>query len=369
MAPKVVLARCDDYEPASLAKALEAVLAPLGGLRRFVEGRSVLLKPNLLSARPPEDAVTTHPGLVLAVARLAQAEGARDVLVGDSPGGRVTRTEEVWERTGLAAALEGSGARLVRFDRPTPVRTAEDSPVPEIPISAVALEAEVIINLPKLKTHGLTVLTCAVKNMFGCVPGAAKAQLHVAAPSPASFAKCLAEVLEATRPALSIVDAVVAMQGNGPSAGEPVHTGCLIAGEDPVAVDVVGARLLSLDPGQVPTIAECVRRGLGSDKPQTVGARIEPAGGAPPKRMLPRWLPEPLLRAAGRFVRVWPRPDAGRCRRCGICVKECPTGAMMDTGGVPRVERSRCIRCLCCFELCPHEAIEIARSLAARGWL
>ena len=368
MASKVTLARCDSYDENRLLSALKEVLEPLGGMRCFVAGKRALLKPNLLSARPPEDAVTTHPAFVRAVAKLALSEGAAEVLVGDSPGGHIKRSLDVWERTGLRTALEGTGARLVMLDRPKAVPTRPGSPVPEIPISQVALEADVVINLPKLKTHGLTTLTCAVKNVFGCVPGAAKGQLHLAAPSAEAFSRCLADVFEAVRPQLSIVDAVVGMDGDGPAAGDPVNLGYVLASEDAVALDVVAARLLSFAPERVPTIAECVRRGLGSDEPLILGAPLQARRGRPPKRTLPPWLPDPLLRAAARFVRLWPKPDPKLCRRCGICVKECPTGAMIDTGDTPRVERPRCIRCLCCFELCPHEAIRIVRSLAARGW-
>ena len=246
MKPAVSLQALADYCPAAVSPALDALLAPLGGMAAFVRpGQKVLLKPNMLAGKAPEKAVTTHPEILRAVIRAVRAAGGI-VSVGDSPG--VGSPEQVARRCGLLSVIEEEGARFAPFAESVRVRVGGGT-FHELELARDVLDAEVVINLPKLKTHQMMGLTCGVKNLFGAVVGMRKVRLHLqAGTDKAFFALMLLELAEHIAPALTIVDAVVAMEGDGPGSGEPVQVGALLAGASPLAVDTAAAALLGLPP-------------------------------------------------------------------------------------------------------------------------
>ncbi|PLX85437.1 MAG: (4Fe-4S)-binding protein, partial [Desulfuromonas sp.] len=233
-----------DYQPDRVEAALQALLAPLGGMQAFIKpGQRVLLKPNLLAGKPPDKAVTTHPEIVRQTILMAQACGGI-VSVGDSPG--IGKAETVARKSGILSVIEETGARFAPFDESTTIHP-HGTTFHSLEVASAILEADVIINLPKLKTHQMMGLTAAVKNMFGVVVGMRKVRLHLqAGTDKAFFALMLLELAEQVQPALSIVDAVVAMEGEGPGSGDPVQVGALLAGPHPLAVDTSAADLLGL---------------------------------------------------------------------------------------------------------------------------
>lgn len=371
MKPRVCLAAVPDYRPEAVAAGLERVLAPLGGMAAFVRpGQKVLLKPNLLAGKPPEKAVTTHPQIVRAVVRLVQQAGGI-ALVGDSPG--VGAPEKVARRCGILAAAQETGALFAPFTESVRVRPRGGT-FHELEIARQVLEADVVINLPKLKTHQMMGLTCAVKNLFGAVVGMRKARLHLQAGTDKSFfALMLLELAEQLRPALTIVDAVVAMEGDGPGSGDPVGVGAVLAGTDPLAVDTVAVELLGLAPAAVWTQKVAQETG----RPGSRLAEVELAGDDPaalrPKRFrqarstdvrfgLPPWLSEPLKSS----LTARPQIAAGSCVLCGLCVEHCPPQAMAVAGGRLTINHARCIRCFCCQELCPRGAVLTRQGLLLR---
>ncbi len=371
MKSKVSLLSVADYERGRIEESLVRLLAPLGGMAAFVKpGQKVLLKPNLLSGKSPEKAVTTHPEVVRGVIRMVQQTGGI-VSVGDSPG--VGTAKQVAERCGIMRVIEETGATFATFNESVKVRP-EGATFHELEIARDILDAEVIINLPKLKTHQMMGFTCAVKNLFGAVVGMRKPRLHLqAGTDKAFFALMLLELAEHIRPALHIVDSITAMEGDGPGSGDPVHVGALLAGADALAVDTAAAELVGLNPEQIwpQMIAQKTgRHGSRLDEVEIVGdalAALRPASFKASKVTDVNFgLPEFLRRPLRQSLTALPQIEHEKCIRCGLCVKHCPPEAMTIADDRLNIDYHRCIGCFCCQELCPKAAILTHQGLLLR---
>jgi uncharacterized protein (DUF362 family)/Pyruvate/2-oxoacid:ferredoxin oxidoreductase delta subunit len=367
----VVLRRLDDYSPDKVATALEELLAPLGGMAAFVRpGQQVLLKPNMLAGKAPKKAVTTHPELVRAVILAVQRAGG-SVSVGDSPG--VGQPRQVAKKCGILEVIEATGARFAPFADSVKVRPAGGT-FHELEIARDILDADLIINLPKLKTHQMMGLTCAVKNLFGAVVGMRKPRLHLQAGSDkAFFALMLLELAEQIRPALNIVDAVVGMEGDGPGSGDPVQIGALLAGSDAQAVDTVATELVGFRPQQVWTQHIAARTGRPLCRIDQIRLLGDALDGLRPRRFRPAkstdvnfGLPAFLERPLKNSLTARPVPDFELCQACNLCVRHCPPKAMELRRGKLVIDYQRCIRCFCCQELCPHGALLTEQGLLLR---
>ncbi len=371
MTSRVVLKALADYHPEAVADTLAALLEPVGGMTAFVRpGQSVLLKPNMLAGKTPDRAVTTHPAILRAVIRQVRAAGGQ-VAVGDSPG--VGSPRQVAARCGLLQVIEEEGATFAPFSESVKVRVGTGT-FHELELARDILDAEVIINLPKLKTHQMMGLTCGVKNLFGAVVGMRKVRLHLQAGSDkAFFALMLLELAERVAPALTIVDAVVAMEGDGPGSGDPVQVGALLAGTSPIAVDTVAAALLGLAPTANWTqkvAKETARPFARLEEVDLVGDPLERlrVGNFRPSKVtdvnfgLPAFLKHPLKNA----LTARPEADSVKCLRCGLCVEHCPPQAMRLADDRLEIDYARCIRCFCCQELCPHGALLTRQGLLLR---
>lgn len=368
MTEKVSLQQVDQYQLPRVRQKLKELLLPFGGMNAVVSpGQRVLLKPNLLSGKPPEAAVTTHPVIVQAVAELV-IEAGGTVLVGDSPG--LGLFERVAEKTGIAEAVRAVNGRLVPFSNTR--RVAADGTFRELELASEYLDADIVINLPKLKTHEMMTLTCAVKNLYGAVVGPAKAGLHLSAGhSRELFAGLLLEIALARPVALTIVDAVVAMEGDGPSSGTPRNLGLLMAGTNMVAIDTVAARLADIPADLLPVKKVAQQRGLVGtelDQVNIIGAELSDLKAVPAFR-LPKGLdtqfgiPSFLKGLLRNQLSPLPEADPGLCTLCGICRDACPPGAISINKNALKVSSGRCIRCWCCRELCPHNALNIKQSM------
>jgi len=359
---KVCLEQCADYSQSAVDAAVSAALAELGGMANFVKPQQiVLLKPNLLSPRHPDLAVTTHPALVAAVARLCWQAGAGQVWIADSPAGAHS-DQQLWQKTGMQQVAAELGAQLQSVSAPLAPRACGQGM--QLPVPAWLEQVDVIIDLPKLKTHLLTTLTGAMKNMYGLVVGQAKSHYHASYPAPQAMSAFLVDVYEALRPHLVVMDAIVAMEGNGPANGRPRPLGIVLAASDAVALDWVACRYLNTPPLQIAMLKLAVQR-----QPELPAAIQVCGSGAtltPPPLRLPigRWmqhLPGRLFHWLSWLLCRHPAIDPGRCCRCELCARVCSQKAIVwhEASQCYRVDRQRCILCMCCLESCPHDAVAI----------
>jgi ferredoxin len=242
-------------------------------------------------------------------------------------------------------------------------------------VLGIAVEADVIISVPKLKTHGLATMTCAVKNMFGTVPGLSKMLYHAKWPDMADFAQMLLDVHQRRPPELALVDGIWGMDGNGPSAGDPRPVGVILAADDGIAADLVASKIAGIDLQRIPTLTAAIGRGLIAPDLSDIelsGAPLEQVAADPPFA-LPATATHSRRGVLSRVSQVLPLhalsayPVANaRCIGCGTCARACPAEAISIVDRVARMDLDICIRCYCCHELCPHDAIDLKKGLLAR---
>ncbi len=351
--------------PAVLVRRIAGLPAAVNEALDFLNfdfsGKRVWVKPNLLAPHPPAAGVTTDPELVRLVVRGLRQRGAREIIVGDNPAGvRRVEMEKFLAPTGVVAASEG----CFRNISINPVTLRLNSRfVPEVPVSAVINQVDVILNLPVFKTHGLTIITGAIKNLFGIIPGGHKTYLHARADTAAEFAELLVDIYQAVPvPVLTIMDGIRGMDGpNGPSGGRVLQLGLILASGSPVALDTVMALLAGGSPAKIPTLSIAGARGLGPIRKE----EIDIVGDFQPIRgfILP---PVGLAAAVTRvsrfvypFLRRVPVNHPKLCIRCNECAANCPVQAIV-LNPYPVIDRKRCISCFCCAEICPVRAMTIA---------
>lgn len=362
---RVSIVKCKAYNPEEIVESLKRAIELLGGISKYVKsGERILLKPNILSARPPESGVDTHPEIVRSVARIVRQVGAK-VLVGDSPGGYGFKSAgSTYEASGIKKMCEEENIELAEFDKAYNVNG--------IPLALAAKEADGIISIPKMKTHNLTTITGAIKNSFGLAVGLYKTDCHLRAPKPKDFAKFVVDVFECAPPRLVIMDGVVAMEGEGPAAGDLRNVGLILTSNDAVACDAVFSRLIGLSPLSIHTTSEAYRRNLGQSdisKIEISGERLEEVklhDFKLPGTSLYLRIPEPLLKLIGKGVKFWPLIDEDTCTECQLCAQSCPTNCITINKEVSKIDYKKCISCFCCFEVCPYKAISVKRSLLAK---
>ena len=366
---EVAIVSCGSYAYPAVREAVERGFDLLGGASKFARpDEKILLKLNWLSADPPEKCVTTHPSVFRAVAELLQQEGAA-VSYGDSPGFQTPETAA--KRTGAAEIADMLHLTLADFRSGREVHCAESRQNKKFTIANAVLDNDGIISLPKMKTHGFQRVTGAVKNQFGCIPGALKGEFHVKVPDAYNFAKMLIDLNVCIKPRLYIMDGVIAMEGNGPRGGTPKQMNVILFSTDPIALDATMCRLMNLDPALVLTNRAGSEMGLGTyleEEIQLLGDPIEPLVACDfqvnrePQEYKPQKERPSFIKNA-----ITPRPYilAERCVRCGICVNMCPvTPKAVDwhdgnKDNPPSYQYDRCIRCYCCQEICPENAIQI----------
>ncbi|MEE9554576.1 MAG: DUF362 domain-containing protein [candidate division Zixibacteria bacterium] len=358
------------YAWENLVSALRALLAPLGGLSRFVKpGMRVLINPNLLSARTPDRGVTTHPELVAAVASECVAAGA-EVLIGDSPGGVEKGLRRVWNNTGMSVAAEQSSSRLVSFEtgKVREVSVGEK----KYHISDYAFDVDFIISLPKLKTHVLTNYTGAIKNCYGFIPGLRKSDYHKQNPDVKSFSNVVVDIYSIVKPGLFIMDAGMAMEGEGPASGATRWLGYLFAATDGVALDSAVVSLLGDKKVRVLPTEIAVSRGIGTgdlSMINSMGRAFENGVISDfkfPSNAYLNFIPTFLVKGLKSYLWVRPAIKNETCKMCGICVESCPQDVIYDKEGKLEFDYDRCIKCMCCHELCPHKSVFLQRSRLAK---
>ena len=363
MESKVSIVKCESYESARLYPKIKEAINLLGGIHSFVKrGEKVLLKPNFLIGRIPEKSVNTHPAIVGAVAELVMDAGALPVI-GDSP--QLGSALRVAEKCGVAEIAKELGIEIIEFE-PTAVTHPEGKHFKHFTVGKAVLEADKIINLPKLKTHSLTFLTLAVKNMFGCVPGARKAQWHVRTSQKGVeyFSRMLLDLYTLINPTMSIVDGIVSMEGKGPGFGKPRDLGLIFAGTDAIAVDSVISTVIGGDPEQFPTLKVALKEHYGTARLND----IEVLGEMTDEVKIDDYQFPPQITEIKGFLKIFmgflkgqvtthPFIESEKCKECNNCVEACPLNCIISHEGGFVINSKECIQCLCCMEVCPHGAI------------
>ena len=379
---QVYAASCPDYGQAE--GAIRALVEQMGGMGRFVRpGERIVLKANLLRAAPPESAICTHPAVVEAVAKLVKEAGGTPVIC-DSPGGALHKEavlRSLYEKTGMAAAAAAAGAELSMDSSTRTVSLPEGKVLRQAEIITPVAEADGVIDLCKMKTHVLMSMTGAVKNLFGVIPGLSKVGYHATHPDHATFADVLLDLTGYVKPRLSLMDGILAMEGDGPgSSGTPRQAGLLLAAANPLALDTAAGALMNLPRQDNPVLLAAERRGLTPcrmEDVELIGGTVEELRmadykfPASTKSNLMDFL-GPLARPAERLCKKalsqTPRIDGAKCVGCGICAKSCPGQAIAMTapGKKARISQKACIHCYCCHELCPQKAVELHQSWLGR---
>jgi uncharacterized protein (DUF362 family)/Pyruvate/2-oxoacid:ferredoxin oxidoreductase delta subunit len=363
----VALIKCPDYSSPKLEMAVREAVDLCGGLEDLVRpGDKVLIKPNLLGAHEVEKRVTTDPSVVRAVARMVLDLRGRP-FISDSPA--LTTFSRAAAKTGITQVAKELGIEAKAFSEPSNVTPPEPRVHSNLEIAREALEADAVINLPKLKTHSQMLLTLGVKNIFGTVLGKRKAEWHfVAGADRLAFASMMLDVYRSVAPGLTIMDGVWGMEGHGPSNGQPKHIGLMAASRDALALDMAVCELLGVPLQRFPLAMAAEERGLMPASMEIVGADSKDL--AVPDYQVPElgglsFLPGPMAGMMRR--RLVSKPvQQGQCSGCGECVEICPAGAVITKKAGVRFDYDLCIRCYCCQEVCPSDAIGFKQGLMLR---
>lgn len=366
---RVAVIRCESYEYKEVKKAILKGFELIGGLEGIVKPEErILLKPNLLTAETPERCATTHPAVFKAVAEILKDAGAR-LSYGDSPA--TFKMEAAAKKSGIEEAAREVGVKASDFEKGEEVVYKEGIQNKRFVIAKGVLESDGLISIAKLKTHGLTKMTGAVKNQFGCIPGKLKGEFHVRLPEVNDFCKMLIDLNMYLKPRLYVMDGIYAMEGNGPRGGTPKRMNVLLMSTDPIALDATVCRMVKVNPEYVPTIKYGMEAGLGTyleDEIEILGDKIE--GFYDETFMVSREPLKPFKPAKFLgYIRniLVPKPviSSDKCVKCGICVEMCPVNPKAvnwenrNRENPPKHFYKRCIRCYCCQELCPKSAITL----------
>ena len=363
------------YDPAEMEKAVEAHFELLRLDEMLRPGMKVTLKPNLLLKRRPEEGTTTHPALVTAIIRRLQKVGVTDITIADSPGGlyTVSQLTAIYRASGMEQAAKETGAKL-NFDV-TSVETPSKNGVisPSFPIIRPIIEADLVISVCKLKSHCMAGLSGGVKNLFGCIPGLTKPDYHWRYPKEEDFCSMLLDLCGTVRPAVTFCDAVIAMEGDGPSAGTLRQTNMTLCSTSPYELDLVLCRIIGREENEILTVRLAKERGIC----EKTFDEAELCGDEPffyPDFIRPRTMSMDFLSKVPGFLRPIARPivdtflttkhhiDLKKCVGCGKCAESCPAHTIRVEKGKARIIRSGCIRCYCCHEMCPVRAIEVKQN-------
>jgi uncharacterized protein (DUF362 family) len=367
MKSKVALIRCNSYETDEVRQAVSRGVELVGGAANFVKpGENILLKVNLLVGEAPEKCVNTHPEVFRAVAELFAAEGAI-IQYGDSPGFGASYAAA--KKAGIADVAEDLKVELADFKEGREAFYEEGIQNKKFFIANGVLDADGLISLPKLKTHGLERFTGAVKNQFGCVVGMRKGEFHVKLPDATDFARMLVDLNNCVKPRLYIMDGIMAMEGNGPRGGTPRAMNVLLFSTDPVALDATASRLINLNPLFVPTTLVGGETGAGTFKEEEIEIVGDELKNFICKDFKVERKPVKSVKKSQMVTflnnRIIAKPFiiTEKCTQCGTCVHSCPVEGKAvnwvngDHSKAPAYDYNKCIRCYCCQEMCPEGAI------------
>ena len=372
---QVSIRACESYDYDVFRKSFEKMIEDIGGLGKFVkEGSKVVIKPNLVIKKHPEEGATTHPVLVRVVCEELLKLNC-EVIIAESPGGPYNKSnlKGFYKTCGLIDELSDLDIKFNYDTSEVQVHNDDAVYLKTMEVIKPIDDADFVINLCKLKTHKMAKYTGGVKNLYGVIPGLKKAEIHYRFQKEELFCEnVLLDICDYVKPSLTIMDGVYAMEGEGPTAGDVRKVGVLIASESPHALDIAGCKLINLDPMKVGTVRGSIKRNLIKDDfsdIEFIGDNIEkfivkdfkiPVTSSD-FRLLSLKLPKVLGDIADKVITPKPVVDYKKCVKCGKCSKVCPPGVISMECGFPSINLDNCIRCFCCHELCPKKAVDIKR--------
>lgn len=372
---KVISSRVCEYNSEEICAVFLRHFAELGIDKSTFDGKKTVIKPNLVMKKSPEYAATIAPQVLDGLLSALDSFGCKPTIA-ESPGGvySAARLEGIYRVCGITDVAEKHGAVLNTDTTWKRMSYEGGRLVKSFNIITPVAEADIIIDLCKLKTHSLTVMSGAVKNLFGTIPGIEKFEAHAAYPEYGDFAAMLCDLclmLCESKNVIAVTDAVIGMEGSGPTAGTPREFGFISTSQNPFASDLLSARVLGFDE-KVTTVAESIKRGLCPEKaeglilcgdPVPGVENVKPAEGSGGSMKALKFFSRGKI---GRFFMPRPVIDTSACRGCGDCVRSCPqktiTLEKTQSGAKEKINASNCIRCYCCQELCPFLAVKIKRN-------
>lgn len=353
MVEKVAIVKCSSYKQEEVDRAVKNALDLINF--EFKKGIRVLIKPNLVGCFPRNQiAITTNPSVIQAVCKILKKNKCR-IFIGDSP---FTNYKCSFRESGVNKLNKYGKILVFEQEKLIEINDSGAKILKRFEIPRIIREVDLVINMPKLKTHTLTKYTGAIKNLYGCIPGGLKQRLHNEARGEEKFSKLLVDIYQNIKPELTIMDAVVGMDREGPSAGQPRKVNLILASKNGVALDIAAAKIIGLKPRKIYMIREAVRRKLADYKFEFVGMDKLPKLDfiIPSSSQMSR-----TRKLLTRLFREKPIVvDRIRCARCGICMKHCPGKSIM-LNPYPEIDRKKCIRCFCCIEICPQHALSLKK--------
>tara|TARA_B100001971_G_C18217090_1_gene554606 strand:- start:149 stop:1237 length:1089 start_codon:yes stop_codon:yes gene_type:complete len=350
---KVSVVKCNDYNKENIDKAVEKAVSLIDFDFSEFKGKNVLIKPNVVGVFPKKQiATTTHPVLVESVCKILKKNKCK-IFIGDSP---FTNPEDSFKAAGIDKIAKKYG-KLVIFEQDKLVRINDKKAkvLKRFQISKTLKNADLVINMPKLKTHSLTKFTGSVKNLYGVILGGMKQRVHLKAKGDRKFSNVLVDIYQNIKPELTIMDGVIGMEGEGPTSGDPVKTKLILCSKNGVALDITACKIISLNPKTVYTLKECVKRKLyPSFKTKVIGK-------------MPKFkfeIPDAQCRSKAKAMickLFKEKPiicNTKKCIKCGLCASKCPAKAI-KMNPYPEIDKKKCIRCFCCIEICPQDALSL----------
>lgn len=363
MPAKVSVVRCNSYNQHEVDNAVKKAISLIGGID-IKKGSKVLLKPNVLGNHKPEKYITTHPSVLDAVCRLLRDKRLK-LVIGDSAGmGIYGGTKTALISSGIGEVAKKYKAKLIPLEsvQCNVIQNKNYKILKNIIISCTALEADYIINIPKLKTHTLVKYTGAVKNMFGTIPGGNKTNYHKIATTEDNFAHLLLDIYQNVTPQLNIMDGVYGIEGNGPgTGGRKRKAGIILASKNGIAVDFVASKIIGFDPLEIKTNKFALQRRLFDGKIEVLGEKDISVKFKQPIKVR-HFIPQFMMKLVLRYIVAYPKINNDKCKLCMTCVKACPARTIRMKGKHPFIYRENCINCYCCHELCLYNAINLKRS-------
>ena len=352
---KVALVKCSSYEQKKVDKAIRKSIELIGF--KFKKGMKVLIKPNIVGVFPKNQiATTTHPSIIEAICKILKEHNCK-IFIGESS---FTNPEASFKKSGIAKIAKKYGKQIIfEQEKLYTINDPKAKILKRFQIAKIIKEVDLIIDVPKLKTHTLTKYTGAIKNLYGTIPGGLKQRLHNKAHGERKFSKLLVDIYQNIKPQLAIMDAVIGMEGEGPTSGTSKKSNLIIASKSPIALDIAATKIIGYKPKQIQMIKESIKRKLYPNyNINIVGLKNLPKLNFKKPTSQQQGKARKLIR--NLFAEKPIICDTKKCIQCGMCAKHCPVQAITLTP-YPTIDKKKCIKCFCCIEICPQNAMELKK--------